>query len=288
MRHATVRAADPVGGFAAAEARFSALVTRLQSTDTAHMSHSELERLLEQQRRELMRQLLQAHLERRAPAMPTSPVVGADGLPRTHAGEGTRPLETVLGRVQVRREGHGARGLCGDVGQVIASIRRTATYRGLSAAARRPADVVANYLEHHKASLRYDQYLDAGLPIATGIIEGACRHLIRDRLTLTGARWSLEGADAILRLRALGASGDWDAYWVYHEQQVHARHHTSQYANGVVPTLTVPQPQVSRQAATGRRASGPGARCGPANASTRALDVELVCTSVAPTQRGPR
>ena len=118
------------------------------------MSHSDLETLLEQQGRELMRQLLQAHLDWRAQATPTK--------------------------------------------------------------------------------------LQAGLPIATGVIEGACRHVIRDRMEITGARWSLDGAEAILRLRSLRASGDLDAYWRHHEQRELDRNHAARYANGKIPSLTRP------------------------------------------------
>ena len=74
------------------------------------MSHSDLETLLERQGRELMRQLLQAHLDWRAQATSPTPVVGADGVERTHQRSGTRALETLLGTVQVTRDGHGARG----------------------------------------------------------------------------------------------------------------------------------------------------------------------------------
>lgn len=514
MQTATARIAGPVGRFHEAEATFSRLVRHLQSTDTARMTHSELELLLEREGRELMRQLLQAHVDQRAQATAEAPVVGADGVARTHARHGTRTLETIVGTVDVSRAGHGARGretlfpvdadlnlpserhsfgirrraaeeatkgsfdevvkvfethtgaavakrqveaivrraaedfdsfyferrlhwpvettasstilvlsfdakgvpmryadlrpatqqaavrrqratrltkgekrhtrrmaqvavvyttapfertaediirelgpphaprpvrprpegkrvwaslrkepaevideafldaasrdpkhqkrwvvlvdgnadqiaraqaaakrhrvtvtmvldlihvleylwkaayvfhpegsveaerwvnerllwlLCGDVGQVIASIRRTATYRGLAAAARKPADTAANYLEHHKPYLRYDQYLEAGLPIATGVIEGACRHLIRDRLTITGARWRLEGAEAILRLRSLRSSGDWDEYWCYHEQKERERNHGSKYANGDAPRLSPRKTDSRRQ-----------------------------------------
>lgn len=140
--------------------------------------------------------------------------------------------------------------LCGHVGQVIASIRRTATRRVLSRSARRPADTCAAYLERHRAYLRYDVCLARGFPIATGVIEGACRHLIRDRLTLTGARWSLSGAEAILWLRSLRASGDWEAYWDYHEQKERERNHGSRYADGRIPTLTPPdtRPRGTRRA----------------------------------------
>lgn len=138
--------------------------------------------------------------------------------------------------------------LCGDVGQVIASIRRTATCRGLTAAARKPADICADYIERYKAYVQYDAYLTAGLPIATGVIEGACRHVIRDRMEITGARWSLEGAEAILRLRSLRASGDLDDYWRHHEQRELERNHTALYANGTIPSLSRPAPASRRKA----------------------------------------
>lgn len=519
MRNATVRHADPADGFAEAEASLSGLVSRLQSADTACMSHSDLEALLEQQGRELMRQLLQAHLDLRAQATPTGPVVGVDGVERTHTRHGERTLETLLGTVQVAREGHGARGretlfpldaalnlpaerysfgirrraaeaatngafdevvqllttqssaavakrqveevvrraaedfndfylarrlawpaetdassdvlvltfdgkgvpmrhadlrpatqaaaarrvrklatrvtkgekrdtkriaqvaavytiapfvrsaediirelrpddapplvrprpegkrvwaslatapveviadacldassrdptrqkrwvvlvdgnadqlarvtaaakrhrvavtivldlihvleylwtaayvfhpegsreaeawvserllwlLCGDAGQVIASIRRTATCRGLSAAERKPADTCANYIEHHKAYVHYDTYLAAGFPIATGVIEGACRYLVRDRMEITGARWSLDGAEAILRLRSLRASGDWEAYWRHHEQREQQRNHAVRYADATIPPLTPPVAPARRKVKT--------------------------------------
>jgi hypothetical protein len=83
--------------------------------------------------------------------------------------------------------------------------------------------------------LHYDRYLAAGWPIATGVIEGACRHLVKDRMEITGARWSLDGAEAVLRLRSLSSSGDFDEYWEFHLQQEYERHHASRYANGKVP-----------------------------------------------------
>ena len=82
--------------------------------------------------------------------------------------------------------------------------------------------------------MRYGDALRDGLPIATGVIEGACRHLIRRRLGIGGARWSTDGAEAILLLRATVLSGDFDAYWAFHEKQVFQRTHASQY-RGRVP-----------------------------------------------------
>jgi hypothetical protein len=92
--------------------------------------------------------------------------------------------------------------LCGNAAQVAAGMRRSATLRSLSPQQRRPVDAAARYLLNHQQYMRYDQYLAAGLPIATGVIEGACRHLVADRMDGV-ARWSLKGAEAVLRLRAL-------------------------------------------------------------------------------------
>ncbi|MET9520332.1 ISKra4 family transposase [Streptomyces sp. NPDC002994] len=79
------------------------------------------------------------------------------------------------------------------------------------------------YLTGHLDELHYDTALAAGWPIATGAVEGACRHLIGDRLNITGARWGLEGAEAVLRLRALTTSGNLDAYWTFHTEGEHQR-----------------------------------------------------------------
>ena len=86
-------------------------------------------------------------------------------------------------------------------------------------------DDCADYLLKYRRYLRYDQYLAAGMPIATGVIEGACRHLIKDRMDITGACWGLEGAEAVLKLRSLRSSGDLDVYWTFHERAELRRNH---------------------------------------------------------------
>lgn len=126
--------------------------------------------------------------------------------------------------------------LHGRSAHMAAGMRRSATLHGFPAEARVRVDACANYLLKYTAYLRYDQYLQQGLPIATGVIEGACRYLVKDRMDRTGARWSLQGAEAVLRLRALRSSGDFDAYWRFHEQQEYLRQHAARYADGqVVP-----------------------------------------------------
>ena len=81
----------------------------------------------------------------------------------------------------------------------------------------------------YRPYLRYDQYLQQGYPIATGVIEGACRHLVKDRMDITGARWRFERAEAVLRIRALRASGDFDEYWNFHKGQEFKRNHTDKF-----------------------------------------------------------
>jgi len=109
--------------------------------------------------------------------------------------------------------------LTGPVENVIADIQRSVAQRGLKGKQRKPVDTCLKYFERRRAMMDYPAFLAKGLPIATGVIEGACRHLIQDRLGITGARWGLQGAEAVLKLRALQSSGDWDDYWRFHEQQ---------------------------------------------------------------------
>lgn len=92
-------------------------------------------------------------------------------------------------------------------------LRRKAAALGLNPQARKNADTCANYLLAKKAYLDYPTALADGWPIATGVIEGACRHFVKDHLDITGARWGLPGAEGVLMLRALHSSGDFDTYW---------------------------------------------------------------------------
>ena len=130
--------------------------------------------------------------------------------------------------------------LRGRSSEVAAGIRRSATKRGLKKPQRKAADKCASYLLKYRRYMRYSEYLDRGLPIATGVIEGACRYLVKDRMDITGARWGLDRAEAVLRLRALRASGDFEPYWAFHEQCEYQRNHVALYADGEVPCLLPP------------------------------------------------
>jgi hypothetical protein len=96
---------------------------------------------------------------------------------------------------------------------------------GGSQEARAPVDKCADYLLKNKERFDYATALANGWPIATGIIEGACRHLVKDRMDLTGARWSLDGAEAVLRLRSLRASGDFEESMAFHHRQERQRNY---------------------------------------------------------------
>jgi hypothetical protein len=115
--------------------------------------------------------------------------------------------------------------LDGSAGEVAAALRAAAA--GLGKTKRATAEKTARYLENKAPWLDYPAALAAGWPISTGVIEGACRHLVKDRMDITGARWGIQTAEAILKLRALHANGDFDDYWTYHLEREHQRNHPS-------------------------------------------------------------
>lgn len=122
-----------------------------------------------------------------------------------------------------------------DPSDMAAGMRRSATNRKLDGKKRKKIDDCARYLINHKTQIDYATALANGYPIASGVIEGACRHIVRDRLDCCGARWTVKGAEAILKLRSLRSSGDLDDYWDYHLQHEFKRNHEAKYANQIVP-----------------------------------------------------
>lgn len=129
-------------------------------------------------------------------------------------------------------------------GEVARRIRWWAQQRNssLDAARRKAITKACGYLANRTRTrlMHYSEALRDGLPIATGVIEGACRYLVEDRMGRTGARWSLDGAETVLRLRALWASGDLEKYWRFHLAIERRRNHTEQYADAVIPFDALP------------------------------------------------
>ncbi|MGD0774314.1 MAG: hypothetical protein ABSC05_15985 [Candidatus Solibacter sp.] len=106
--------------------------------------------------------------------------------------------------------------LLGDLGQVVKGIRQSITKRALAGAKRKTLEGVADYLYRNRARMRYDEYLPRGWPIASGPVEGACKNLMMER---SGMRWTEQMAEAIVQLRAIYLSGDFDCYWQFHIEQ---------------------------------------------------------------------
>jgi hypothetical protein len=115
--------------------------------------------------------------------------------------------------------------LRGEVSGVVKGLRRMATEHNLCGVKLREIATVCNYFENNAQRMRYDEYLQAGYPIATGVIEGACRHIIKDRMEQSGMRWRLAGAEAMLNVRAVNASSEWENFTKWRQLEEAKRVH---------------------------------------------------------------
>ena len=111
----------------------------------------------------------------------------------------------------------------GKVSYVVSGLRQMATKRGLSGERRKTIREVTGYFERNRTRMKYDKYLAAGYPIGSGVVEGACRHLVKDRMERAGMRWHPDGAQAMLNLRATYLNEEWDRFWGYHIVQENDR-----------------------------------------------------------------
>ncbi len=102
--------------------------------------------------------------------------------------------------------------LNGEVGRVIGGLKQMGTKLQLRGSRAKQLSAVIGYLQRNRRFMHYDQYLANGYPIGSGVAEGACRHLVKDRMELTGMHWRLSGAQAMLDLRALYLNDDWEAF----------------------------------------------------------------------------
>jgi len=103
----------------------------------------------------------------------------------------------------------------GDVGYVIGGLKQMGTKHPLKSSKRQRLAKVITYLENNRSYMRYDVCLAQGYPIGSGVVEGACRHLVKDRMEGTGMHWCISGAQSMLYLRAIYLNGDWDAFQCY-------------------------------------------------------------------------
>ena len=109
--------------------------------------------------------------------------------------------------------------LRGKVEEVVADMRQRGAAAKLKGNKKKEMDKACNYLEERKGQMRYDEYLKAGYPIASGVIEGACRHYVKDRMERTGMSWKQPGAQAMLELRSVALNGTWDEFQAFYRQR---------------------------------------------------------------------
>lgn len=102
--------------------------------------------------------------------------------------------------------------LNGEVMSVVRGLRQMGTIHKLQGEDLKTLNTICGYLQHNASRMRYDEYLRRGYPIASGVIEGACRHLVKDRMERSGMRWTLEGARSMLNLRAAHQSDHWRTF----------------------------------------------------------------------------
>ena len=113
--------------------------------------------------------------------------------------------------------------LSGHTAQLITDFRERAQASATTASQREQLVQTANYFERNLPYMDYPTYLARGWPIASGVIEGACRHFVKDRCELSGMRWNQAGAESLLHLRAVAENDDWDAYHDFRKRQRHVR-----------------------------------------------------------------
>jgi len=170
-------------------------------------------------------------------------------LPRRHARAGLihateylwKAANALLGETAPRRtawvKARALHLLRSQSAAVVADLRLLAETPGRARRARVALTTVAAYLERNAPYMDYATYLARGWPIATGVIEGACRHLVKDRCALSGMRWTLAGAEALLHLRCIHENGDWDAYHAFRRCQRHQRLYAVPYPDDAATPL---------------------------------------------------
>jgi hypothetical protein len=109
----------------------------------------------------------------------------------------------------------------GKVGYVIGGLRQMLTKhrKALRASQRKTLETVIGYYEWNRRWMRYGDYIAAGYPIGSGAVESACRHLVKDRMEGSGMRWTVAGAEGVLKIRAVHLNGDWTPFWQFHMKQ---------------------------------------------------------------------
>jgi len=113
--------------------------------------------------------------------------------------------------------------LSGKTETVIQTLEDLTHDSSLSPIQTEALNTTIGYYRRNLPYMRYDRYLAQGWPISSGVVEGACGHLVKDRMEQSGMCWTPTGAQAILELRAARVNDDWDPYRLFHRQRQHER-----------------------------------------------------------------
>ena len=115
--------------------------------------------------------------------------------------------------------------LQGKIKGVVSGVRQMATKQKIVGNKLKKLEGACQYFEKNAHRMKYDEYLKEGLPIASGVIEGACRHFVKDRMERAGMQWSINGAQAILNVRAQKLSGNWNAFVAHRIKNEFTKNH---------------------------------------------------------------
>jgi hypothetical protein len=130
--------------------------------------------------------------------------------------------------------------LQGKVASYILELQNELLSGSWKASHRKTFKKVITYLKNHKSYMKYHEYLAQGYPIGSGVVESACSHVVKNRMELPGARWGVSGAEAILQLRSVVKSQDWDAYWAFYTTHVQQPDYLPPEVNSLNLQLKIP------------------------------------------------
>jgi len=109
--------------------------------------------------------------------------------------------------------------LKGDTGRVIGGIKQSSVKKKIKGSKLEAINKVIKYLSNHKNIMKYNEYIEKGFPIGTGVVESTCKSLVKARMEGAGKRWSIPGAEAMLRLRSIKGSNDWETYHEFYMKE---------------------------------------------------------------------
>jgi len=126
----------------------------------------------------------------------------------------------------------------GNTGNAILALNEL----DVSSSNERRLEQIRSYLRKRIALMHYHELRKEDLDVASGVVEGAVRHVIGKRFDSSGMRWIRERAEALLQLRCIEINGDWDDFVSFVEARVHSSSQENQEAARVLTNTPAPLP----------------------------------------------